>query len=208
MGEKLICQGAEAQIFLENNIITKKRIVKTYRHPILDEKIRYSRNKKEAKILYKAQKLGINVPKIYNFNEKKQIPEDKDKLILEYIDGEKLSDFLDSYKIEKQIQIMKDFGKEVALLHKEDIIHSDLTTSNTILKENKVYIIDFGLSYISKKIEDKAVDIHLIKQALNAKHFKNYEILYNSFLEGYNSNEKQEILNRLNIVEKRGRYKH
>ncbi|MDD3993639.1 MAG: KEOPS complex kinase/ATPase Bud32 [Candidatus Nanoarchaeia archaeon] len=208
MVTKIICQGAEAKIYLEEDKIIKQRIPKTYRNQILDEKIRYSRNKKEAKILYKAKKLNLNVPKIYNFNEKKQIPQDKDKLILEYINGEKLSDFLDSYSLKKQMNIMKKFGKQVGLLHENDIIHSDLTTSNTILKKNKVYIIDFGLSYISKKIEDKAVDIHLIKQALNAKHYKNYENLYLSFLEGYNPNEKREILNRLEIVEKRGRYKH
>jgi Kae1-associated kinase Bud32 len=208
MVTKIICQGAEAKIYLEEDKIIKQRIPKTYRNQILDEKIRYSRNKKEAKILYKAKKLNLNVPKIYNFNEKKQIPQDKDKLILEYINGEKLSDFLDSYSLKKQMNIMKKFGKQVGLLHQNDIIHSDLTTSNTILKKNKVYIIDFGLSYISKKIEDKAVDIHLIKQALNAKHYKNYENLYLSFLEEYNPNEKREILNRLEIVEKRGRYKH
>jgi len=208
MVTKIICQGAEAKIYLEEDKIIKQRIPKTYRNQILDEKIRYSRNKKEAKILYKAEKLNLNVPRIYNFNEKKQIPQDKDKLILEYINGEKLSDFLDSYSLKKQMNIMKKFGKQVGLLHQNDIIHSDLTTSNTILKKNKVYIIDFGLSYISKKIEDKAVDIHLIKQALNAKHYKNYENLYLSFLEEYNPNEKREILNRLEIVEKRGRYKH
>lgn len=208
MVTKIICQGAEAKIYLEEDKIIKQRIPKTYRNQILDEKIRYSRNKKEAKILYKAKKLNLNVPRIYNFNEKKQIPQDKDKLILEYINGEKLSDFLDSYSLKKQMNIMKKFGKQVGLLHQNDIIHSDLTTSNTILKKNKVYIIDFGLSYISKKIEDKAVDIHLIKQALNAKHYKNYENLYLSFLEEYNPNEKREILNRLEIVEKRGRYKH
>ena len=40
-------------------------------------------------------------------------------------------------------------------------------------KDNfKVFIIDFGLGFISPKIEDKAVDLHLIKQALEAKHFK------------------------------------
>jgi len=208
MVKKIICQGAEAKIYLEENKIIKHRIPKTYRHKILDEKIRYSRNKKEAKILNKAKKLKINVPKIYNFDEKKQIPQDKDKLILEYIDGEKLSDYLDSYDLKKQIIIMKKFGKQVGSLHQNDIIHSDLTTSNAILKKSKIYIIDFGLSYISKKIEDKAVDIYLIKRALNTKHYKNYELLYDSFLKGYKTNKRKEILNRLKIVEKRGRYKY
>lgn len=33
-------------------------------------------------------------------------------------------------------------------LHQQGIIHGDLTTSNMILKDNKLYLIDFGLSYI------------------------------------------------------------
>ena len=46
-----------------------------------------------------------------------------------------------------------------------------------ILVEDKIYFIDFGLGYISNKTEDKAVDLHLLKHALEAKHFKNCEIL-------------------------------
>ena len=72
----------------------------------------------------------------------------------------------------------------------------------------KVYFIDFGLGFESKKIEDKAVDLHLIKQALEAKHFKNYERFFKSILEGYKLSKHYEAtINRLNAVEKRGRYK-
>ena len=103
---------------------------------------------------------------------------------------------------------MKSLGKETSKLHEAEIIHGDLTTSNTILKENKVYIIDFGLGKISNKTEDKAVDLHLIKEAINAKHFENSEELFKSFLKGYNnSDEDKKTIERLEIVENRGRYK-
>jgi len=74
----------------------------------------------------------------------------------------------------------------------------------------KIYFIDFGLGYISKKPEDKAVDIHLLKQALEAKHFKNWEVLFKEFEKGYSKNysESKIILERLKAVERRGRYKH
>ena len=72
----------------------------------------------------------------------------------------------------------------------------------------KVYFIDFGLGFQSIKVEDKAVDLHLLKQSLEAKHFKHWEILFNDFLKGYSkSKEEDKILQRLKIVEKRGRYK-
>ena len=77
-----------------------------------------------------------------------------------------------------------------------------------ILKDNKVYFIDFGLGFISNKIEDKAVDLHLLKQALQSKHYKIYEKGFNYILEGYRKSKNFEnTIKRLEKVEKRGRYK-
>lgn len=199
---KIISKGAEAEIVLNKNIITKNRIPKTYRLKILDDKIRESRTKKEAKILTRAKEKNILVPKL--------IKQNKFSLELEYIGGDKLSEKLNNYSAKKQSEIMKNIGIEVSKLHKEDIIHGDLTTSNIILKNNKIYIIDFGLGFISKRIEDRAVDIYLIKRALEAKHYKNHEKLFDGFLLGYKINNKEykEITDRLKKVETRGRYKH
>ena len=207
MTKKLIQEGAEAKIFLDKNVILKKRIEKKYRHPKIDEQIRKRRTKHEAKLLYKAKEAKVNVPKILNINKKLE-PTNKYNLEIEYIDGDKLSETLNTYPEKKQFETMKQLGKQVAIMHKNDIIHSDLTTSNTILKDNQVYIIDFGLGYISKKIEDKAVDLHLIKQALEAKHYQNHEELFKKFTQGYRFEESEKIIERLKAVEKRGRYKH
>ncbi len=196
---RLIQQGAEAKIFLGKNVITKDRIAKLYRHPDLDKKIRIRRNRSESKILKKALILGVNVPMVLGAEEF--------KLQIEFIDGDKLSETLNNYSGEKQSRVMKKLGEQTALLHKNNIIHGDLTTSNTILKKNKIFIIDFGLGFISSKIEDKAVDIHLIKQALEAKHFRNHKDLFGYFLNGYECEELDGIIKRLEIVEKRGRYK-
>jgi len=207
MTKKLIQEGAEAKIYLKNNLILKERSKKKYRHPIIDLQIRKRRTKHEAKLLYKAKVAKINVPKVFNINKKLE-PTDKFNLQIEYLDGDKLSDTLNKYSQEKQFSTMQKLGRQVALMHSNNIIHSDLTTSNTILKENKVYLIDFGLGYISPKTEDKAVDLHLIKQALEAKHFQNHKQLFENFLKSYKFKESQKIIERLEIVEKRGRYKH
>ncbi|MFH1917536.1 MAG: serine/threonine protein kinase, partial [Nanoarchaeota archaeon] len=72
----------------------------------------------------------------------------------------------------------------------------------------RVYFIDFGLGFISQRYEDKAVDLHLLKQALEAKHFKNWEILFNEVIKGYkNSKDSEKVLKQFEKVEKRGRYK-
>ena len=213
MKNKPIAQGAEAKVYLEvqnnyskNPVISKQRIPKAYRHKQLDQQIRKQRTKREAKILNKALSLKINVPKVLNLNQKGEAS-DKFDLIIEYLKGDKLAETLNDYKESKQKEVMEKLGKQVSLIHENDIIHGDLTTSNVILKE-EVYLIDFGLGFISTKIEDKAVDLHLIKQALEAKHWKNWEDLFKEFLKGYNWKESKQVVERLEVVEKRGRYKH
>ncbi|MEA3248722.1 MAG: KEOPS complex kinase/ATPase Bud32 [Nanoarchaeota archaeon] len=208
MTNKLISQGAEAKIFLNKSTILKARIPKTYRHPQLDKQIRTRRTKAEAKILTKALLIKANVPKVLNTN--------KFNIEIEYIKGDRLSETLNSYPEKLQFQIMQQLGEQTALIHANNIIHGDLTTSNTILSNNKLFLIDFGLGFISTKIEDKAVDLHLIKQALEAKHFRspdhllgqNHRELFEQFTKGYEWLDSEKILERLKVVEKRGRYKH
>ena len=121
---------------------------------------------------------------------------------MNFIKGDKIRDVLN-----KKPELAEEIGEKVAAIHNAGIIHGDLTTSNMILK-NEIYFIDFGLSFFSEKIEDKAVDIHLFKQALESKHYKIWEKAFKYFLKGYNKakNYKQ-IMERFKIVEARGRYK-
>ena len=205
MKPKIIQQGAEAVIILSNNFIIKDRIKKSYRIKELDTKIRSRRTKSEAKLLEKASEL-INSPKSFFQPSIKN----STKLKMPFIDGKKLSDHLDNFPLNKQKQICNQIGQDVAKLHDKNIIHGDLTTSNMILVEsNKIFFIDFGLGFISHKFEDKAVDIHLLRQALEAKHFKNWEVLFKEVIKGYKaSKDAEKTLNQLIKVEKRGRYKH
>ncbi|NMB66488.1 Kae1-associated serine/threonine protein kinase [Candidatus Woesearchaeota archaeon] len=203
--QELIQRGAEAKIFLdkEKNLIIKERIKKGYRINEIDHKIRKQRTKAEKKILKKASEI-INSPKPKE--------EDEDyKIIIPYIKGKKISESLEEFEIEKQKKIMREIGNKIAKLHNNNIIHGDLTTSNFIFneEENKTYTIDFGLGFISQKIEDKAVDLHLLKQALETKHSSNYQVFFEEFLEGYKKESKDfdKILQRLKALEKRGRYK-
>lgn len=199
--ENIIAQGAEAIIILNKKQVTKKRISKSYRLKELDEKIRKRRTRGEAKLLKKASEL-IDIPKIISDNESSK------EIVLEYIEGQKLSEYLDKFPLAKQKTIMKKIATSLAKLHDKDLIHGDLTTSNLILKDNKVYFIDFGLGFVSKRLEDKAVDIHVLKEALEAKHFKNWKELFKEFLNNYDPKEKELILTQLEKVESRGRYRH
>ncbi len=108
----------------------------------------------------------------------------------------------------KNTALQKDYLKVNRLKSKRKIMtKSDLEQHQSVSKAN-VYFIDFGLGFHSRKLEDKAVDIHLLKQALEAKHFKHWEMLFNEFLKGYKKlKDAEKVLERLKAVEKRGRYK-
>ena len=203
MKSKTLSQGAEAEIILEGDFIIKDRISKKYRHPELDKKIRKRRTKSEAKLLIKASQI-INSPTPF-FQ-----PDGSYQIKMSFIEGKRLSEKLNNFPLKKQKEICKEMGKSVAKLHKKDIIHGDLTTSNMILNE-KLFFIDFGLGYISRKIEDKAVDLHLLKQALEAKHFENWEILLKEIFRAYKEEypeDAEKIFQRIKAVERRGRYRH
>lgn len=282
MKEKILAKGAEAILIQKGNLLIKRRISKGYRLKEIDEKLRKSRTKAEAKIMQKLEN-KIFVPKIIKVNVSDFARENKDnhnergrelkaEIEMEFIKGKRLVDYLDSFPIKQQLLIAKEIGKQIGKIHDENLIHGDLTTSNMILVSGKkveqefcnaklkneeisellkcnskkaaqdcknslvinnvngvdvananklnkneknselpnfkVFFIDFGLGFHSSKIEDKAVDLHLIKQALEAKHFQHWEKLYHSIIKGYSPKDKLRILTQLEKVELRGRYKH
>lgn len=203
MTQKILAQAAEAIIYLDekNNEVVKDRIEKGYRIKALDEKIRKLRTRNEGKLLEKAGKV-IAVPKVKKIDEKSK------KIYMEFIDGKKLSQSLDDFPLDVQKKICRKIGESVQKIHSHDIIHGDLTTSNMILKDDKIYFIDFGLGFNSSRNEDRAVDLQVFRQALEARHFKHWKELFEEVKEGYDINkETGKILEQLKKVELRGRYK-
>ncbi|MFW5871916.1 MAG: KEOPS complex kinase/ATPase Bud32 [bacterium] len=192
-----IGRGAEAVIYRSDTIVKKDRVLKKYRLSVLDKKLRKSRTKREAKVITKLLDAGLSVPKILSVSDF--------SLELEFISGDKLRDVLDSNP-----ELAKDIGKGIAKIHNENIIHGDLTTSNMLYNNSTVYFIDFGLSQFSERIEDKAVDLHVLKQAMESYHSTNYESLITTILAEYEKEcvDSKAVFQRLTEVEKRGRNKH
>ncbi len=192
---KLIAQGAEAKIFKKKNSVLKKRIKKSYRLPQIDQRLRKSRTRSEAKILRKAGQI-INVPKVIQVDDKKM------NLEIEYIDGLKVRDLLDQDDEKLKRKVCRELGKTIKKIHQNDIIHGDLTTSNMIWND-KLYLIDFGLGKISIRVEDMAVDIHLLKECFRSKHYVHWITYWNEFKKTYN---QKEVFTQLERVEARARY--
>jgi Kae1-associated kinase Bud32 len=199
---KIIKRGAEAVLYLENDQLVKERIKKSYRLPEIDIKLRKLRTRKESKLLSEARRIGVDTPKILSTDEQEF------KINMEFIDGKRLKEFFNETNDEKRKKVAEYVGKFVGLLHKNGIVHGDLTTSNMILKNDKVYFIDFGLGEFSKRVEDLATDLSVLKEAFKSTHFKYLDLLWSSFIKGYKqaNDNFNKVLDTLNDIEKRGRY--
>jgi Kae1-associated kinase Bud32 len=205
---KIIQRGAEAIIYRTDDEIVKHRIKKGYRCKELDIELRKRRTKSESKLMIESRRIGVPTPKIIEIRDF--------EIVMEFINGEKVKDILD--KIDKKIalKICDKIGLQIAKLHNYDIIHGDLTTSNFIFhpysgkNEFEIYFIDFGLGFYSNKIEDKAYDLYLLKQAIKTTHFINFKWLWNKIIKSYKKGYKDsdKVIKHFENIEKRGRYKH
>ncbi|MBW2993554.1 Kae1-associated serine/threonine protein kinase [Candidatus Woesearchaeota archaeon] len=194
-----IDKGAEATIRLHEKQIIKDRQRKSYRLSEIDERLRKFRTRREAKVLNKLEEINFPAPKLHAMCDRAM------QIRMELVQGNKLRDIL--YK--DPLNLGRELGRKIGILHANNIIHGDLTTSNMIL-DKEIRLIDFGLSFFSQKEEDKAVDLHLLRQALESKHHKVWEDCFREALEGYKETnpEHELILNRLTKVESRGRHKN
>ena len=212
MKEKIIHKGAEANLYygswFDKKVIFKYRIPKKYRIEELDKTIRNARTLNEARALMRVKDYGLNVPQVYEIDTKNSI------IVMKYIEGEKLRNALESLDNSRKEEIFKEIGRYIAILHMNGHIHGDITTSNIILTKNhKIFFIDFGLHDYSDSIEDKSVDLHLLKRILISTHGKDFKICFDAFLRGYQeryskqtTEESRQIIKNISVIETRGRY--
>ena len=201
---KLIKKGAEADIYdtswQGSAAILKIRKPKNYRNSSLDTQIRRHRTIKESQMLCLAKSYGVSTPLVYFVNLKKSL------ILMQKIPGKLVRD-LPNPQI---IRLAVDIGKIVGRLHKNAIMHGDLTTSNFILYRGTVYIFDFGLANNTAKAQDHAVDLRLIKEILNSAHVKIMNPTWRNFLLGYKSmvgaRQYSKIIKLVAEIESRGRY--
>ncbi len=172
-------RGAEATVDV-GEVAVKRRQKKTYRHPDLDSRLRRERTDDEARLLERAHKYGVAVPGLLGSSEF--------ELEMEAVDGDRLKARL------PDSAAMEQLGTEVAKLHSAQVIHGDLTTSNVVLSGDDPFLIDFGLAYTSERVEDRAVDIHLLHQVLCSSHPGVASDSWEAFLDGYSELECSDVV--------------
>lgn len=231
-GFELIKQGAEGKLYagtyLGRPTVVKERFPKSYRHPILDSSITKERTKSEAKAILKCLLCSIRAPTIY------LVDYDKGRIYMERVQNSitvkeyivNLNDKIDA-DIDKEScfslldKLTDKIGKVLADLHRNNIIHGDLTTSNMLLApmdgldvgcdfnhdDGEIVMLDFGLSHIDGSAEGKGVDLYVLERALTSTHsaltrlFENVLLMYKSV----NKGQSKEVLNKLEDIRLRGR---
>jgi Kae1-associated kinase Bud32 len=202
---RVIRRGAEAEIrkgvWMGRDVIFKCRVPKGYRHPDLDATLRISRTKNEARLIQEARRLGVPTPIIYDIDTTEAI------LMMQEIKGPRVKDLLDSSGPDVRRAVCEEVGRCVGLLHKGGIAHGDLTTSNMIWSEDRVWFIDFSLGSKNAELEELGVDLHLLNEAFQSAHSHILDC-YGTIVSAYRSTfpRAADVLRKVKQIEERGRY--
>jgi N6-L-threonylcarbamoyladenine synthase/protein kinase Bud32 len=139
-----------------------------------------------------ARRSGVPTPIIHDIEDF--------KLKMQYIEGVPIK-YLITPAISEKVGVL------VGKLHSSGIIHGDLTTSNLMLSGERLYLLDFGLSYFDKGVEARGVDVHVLFQTFESTH-RDPQALIGAFKKGYQSTfiDSKDVLKRVEEIKKRARY--
>ncbi|MBM4241186.1 MAG: bifunctional N(6)-L-threonylcarbamoyladenine synthase/serine/threonine protein kinase [Euryarchaeota archaeon] len=206
---EIAAKGAEANLYedkwLDHEVLIKKRIKKSYRISEIDQYLRKTRTKKEAKLLSEAKRCGVRTPLVYDIDRA------ENALIIEKINGNLLKNIFKTASLDEIKNKCRKIGEYIGKLHNCGIIHGDLTTSNMIADKDetafKIVFIDFGLGKFSDLVEDKGVDLLVFKKAIGSIHYEIAEECFKAILEGYEiADDYGEIVEKVSEIEGRARY--
>jgi TP53 regulating kinase-like protein len=208
-GKTLLKKGAEASLYLMDwhgrKAIIKERLPKKYRPAALDEQIRSYRTVHEPQLMHEAKAAGVPTPLIYMVN----VPEAS--ITMEFVEGQQVKQLLNKASKAKRRDLCLRIGESIGKLHRQGLIHGDLTTSNMILNpEGKIFFVDFGLGEKNTELEAQGVDLHLMKRALQSTHYQFWEECFQSVLCGYTLvlgvESAEKVYEKIREIERRGRY--
>ncbi|OMH81434.1 TP53-regulating kinase [Zancudomyces culisetae] len=164
----------------------------------------------ELRLIHRCKLANINVPAIYHVDKV------NNTIYYEYISDLNAKRYLDDNLSNKEIEseLAAKAAETLAKLHDLGVVHGDLTTSNMLLvhknnetpRDMELYLIDFGLGFVSSLPEDKAVDLYVFERAL-ASTYPNCEQFLEKFYDSYTrlSKHSKTTLRRLADVRLRGR---
>ena len=159
--EQRLHLGAEAEVWrgswMGQSAIRKQRRDRSWRHPDLDDRLGRRRMIAEARLLVRLYRSGLNVPLLLDCDMFDQ------QLVMSHIQGKPLIEMLndDSISDDDVMDMLRNTGQTIRLLHRQAVVHGDLSTNNIIITpENEAVLIDFGLARIEYETELFAFKCH------------------------------------------------
>lgn len=122
--------------------------------------------------MFRCKKVGVDTPALY------LVDPDSSTIYMERVIGRTLKEIFIEGEADKYA-LADAIGVALSKMHGVDVVHGDLTTSNLMWRDDgsSLVIIDFGLSYVSKLHEDKAVDLYVLERAFSSTHPKSEEVV-------------------------------
>lgn len=106
----------------------KERVVKLYRHPMLEASLSKRRLNQEVRCILRCRKNGVVAPCIYHLDYESA------RIYMALVEGKTLKDWLIALPSETAIDSkLKTVGESLAKLHDADVVHGDLTSSNIMV---------------------------------------------------------------------------
>jgi len=189
-------EGAEATIDIGPDRVTKRRAPKPYRHPALDDRLRRDRTVAEARLTALARRHGVPTPVVLD------VDRDTHTLVLQTVGDADLRTAITDPRV-------RAVARHLATLHGAGIVHGDPTVRNVRVDTDatdRVFLIDFGLGYHSNDVEDHAMDLHVLAQSI-AGTTTNADALIDAARAAYTDHGTDAVLDRLEAIDARGRYR-
>jgi N6-L-threonylcarbamoyladenine synthase/protein kinase Bud32 len=190
-------QGAEATVEVGTDRVVKTRNPRTYRHPVLDERLRVERTREEARLTTDARRHGVPTPVVLDVDPA------AGRLVFETVGDADLRDQLTADRV-------RAVARHLAAVHGVGFVHGDPTTRNVRASrsgagDGRTYLIDFGLGYYTDDVEDYAMDLHVLGQSL-AGTADDAEALFAAAADAYRAAGDPAVVDHLREIEGRGRY--
>ena len=197
----LEARGAEAVVtaceWHGRPAVAKHRNRRSYRHPDLEVRLVTERLRAEARLLGRATEAGLPVPALYAVDPAAAT------LVMARLPGETLERAL---RASDGARWLPQLGELLARIHVAGIVHGDPTTSNFIAAGDAgLAVIDFGLGAATDDDEQRATDLRVLLESLEAHHPE--LAAREPLLAAYGAwDGAAGVLERLAALEQRGRY--
>jgi len=150
---KPIGKGGMSTVYLAKDKNLDRLVAIKLLHPAMssDEK---NRERLKIEALAIARINHENIVNVYNFVNK----DDNSYIVMEYIDGHTLSDFIEKNPInnpELLLSLFLKILKGIDFSHKKNIIHRDIKPENVMIsKDGAIKIMDFGIASIIGEVHN------------------------------------------------------